>query len=452
MLSPPGARGRGGATHRLSRARRTGQASTLVTEGNELGERLCTVVGTKPIWGSPPRGVGPPKGPQQRAWRRELAMLVASAQAHDRAKTAASEVSPAPPRRERLADQGLEAASARAGWGPAVTGAARVLLPQIGEREAEQLCPALSSWAVGHLPSSHPDEVRLWKEECVPGFCPIEPKVKPSGGGRALLVLFMHGFGGAGPWEDTVLGPQGLKDGCSLLTPGYWPHWEPGGAGAGERAAQSFGTRLWAATGLLGGPSPTAEACSHGEATSPRGASASTLGPVLGASSKSSLCPVLAPETDSPGGRNISEDPCQKAFISAAHPSSPARGPSSSPGGLGQEGGGLGQAPGRPNRRQLENPAWLRVSFGTPHLGHKTRTSRRFSSIGTTALSAVGPGRPVQGPGQYSSRPVGHLPVAEEGKSSTLVEGQKSEDLTPAFLQAHLVGRSSKLLDLFKRP
>lgn len=62
-------------------------------------------------------GVGPPKGPQQRAWRRELAMLVASAQAHDRAKTAASEVSPAPPRRERLADQGLEAASARAGWG-----------------------------------------------------------------------------------------------------------------------------------------------------------------------------------------------------------------------------------------------------------------------------------------------------------------------------------------------
>lgn len=56
MLSPPGARGRGGATHRLSRARRTGQASTLVTEGNELGERLCTVVGTKPIWGSPPRG------------------------------------------------------------------------------------------------------------------------------------------------------------------------------------------------------------------------------------------------------------------------------------------------------------------------------------------------------------------------------------------------------------
>lgn len=150
--------------------------------------------------------------------------------------------------------------------------------------------------------------------------------------------------------------------------------------------------------------------------------------------------------------RNISEDPCQKAFISAAHPSSPARGPSSSPGGLGQEGGGLGQAPGRPNRRQLENPAWLRVSFGTPHLGHKTRTSRRFSSIGTTALSAVGPGRPVQGPGQYSSRPVGHLPVAEEGKSSTLVEGQKSEDLTPAFLQAHLVGRSSKLLDLFKRP
>lgn len=60
----------------------------------------------------------------------------------------------------------------------------------------------------------------------------------------------------AGPWEDTVLGPQGLKDGCSLLTPGSWPHWEPGGAGAGERAAQSFGTRLWAATGLLGVPAP----------------------------------------------------------------------------------------------------------------------------------------------------------------------------------------------------
>ncbi|XP_032164341.1 potassium/sodium hyperpolarization-activated cyclic nucleotide-gated channel 4-like [Mustela erminea] len=220
-----------------------------------------------------------------------------------------------------------------------------------------------------------------------------------------------------------------------------------GGRGRGKSCAELRDQAL-GCDGPAGGPSPTAEACSHGEATSPRGASASTLGPVLGASSKSSLCPVLAPETDSPGGRNISEDPCQKAFISEEHPSSPARGPGSSPGGLGQEEGGLGQAPGRPNRQQLENPAWLQVSFGTPHLRQKTRGSRRFSSIGATALSAVGPGRPVQGPGQYSSRPMGHLPVAEEGKSSTLVEGQRSEDLTPALLQAHPVGRSSQLLDL----
>lgn len=46
---------------------------------------------------------------------------------------------------------------------------------------------------------------------------------------------------GAGPWEDTVLGPQGLKDGRSLPTPGSWPHWGPGGGRGRGKSGQSFG-------------------------------------------------------------------------------------------------------------------------------------------------------------------------------------------------------------------
>lgn len=81
------------------------------------------------------------------------------------------------------------------------------------------------------------------------------------------------------PWGWTLgghrLGPQGLKDGPSPQMPGSWPHWGPrGGRGPGKSRAdlqdQALGSD-WPA----GTPSPAAEACGHGEATSPRGASAS---------------------------------------------------------------------------------------------------------------------------------------------------------------------------------
>lgn len=61
---------------------------------------------------------------------------------------------------------------------------------------------------------------------------------------------------GAGPWEDTVWGHKALRTAPLPRCQGPGHTGGPGEAVARERAGQTFRTRLWAQTGLLGLPAP----------------------------------------------------------------------------------------------------------------------------------------------------------------------------------------------------